>query len=254
MNKKLQILLNKPVMPFEKFHSKTNIKKLNNSLMDPKLWPAEWKKIAFKGYSRLDEIKLVRPILANNISLKKTLFKRVSVRTYTYKRVSIKKLSTLLYFTAGLKKEDLGLIANRFYPSAGARYPLEVYILSFKTDLTIGLYHYYIKNHSLEMLSSSDSIDLNFDLIFNQEWIKKASFLIFITARFKRNTNKYADRGYRYILMEAGHMGQNIYLLTEALGLGCCAIGGFVDGQLNKLLDIDGVEESILCVYAVGSI
>ena len=88
---------------------------------------------------------------------------------------------------------------------------------------------------------------------FNQKWIKKSAMLIIVTAIFERTTTKYGDRGYRHILTEYGHIAQNVYLLSSAFGLGCCSIGGFIDNGLNKLLDIDPVDESVIGVIAVGS-
>ena len=87
----------------------------------------------------------------------------------------------------------------------------------------------------------------------NQNWVKKSGCIILISAVFKRNTIKYGDRGYRHIMQEAGHLGQNIYLISSALGLGCCAISGFNDEELNNMLDLDGVNEGVIYSFSIGS-
>ena len=90
--------------------------------------------------------------------------------------------------------------------------------------------------------------------LVNRPWIEKAGCLIVLTAVFKRNSIKYGDRGYRHIISEAGHIGQNFYLLASALGMGICGIGGYVDDTINKFLDIDGVDESVVYLLAAGEI
>ena len=162
------------------------------------------------------------------------------------------KISNLLYYSAGLRSKNSSMVGNRFYPSGGARYPLEVYLLPINTVLPPKIYHYYPKNHSLECLFPLKNF--SFKNYFNQPWLSHSAFLIIITAVFKRTMVKYGDRGYRHILLEAGHLGQNFYLTSAGLNLGCCAIGGYYDQRLEKLLQIDGVKESIVYVLAFGPI
>ncbi len=253
MNKKFDLnkLLNKPTALFEKYHQKSKIISLSKDNLDPKKWPKEWKTVNYKGYGRLDEIKLPPPQIKINMPLTTVLAQRSSGRKFSVKPIKLSYLSTLLYHSAGINKTDREKVIRRFYPSAGGRYPLEAYFLSLNCEIKNGLYHYYLKNHSLETLVLFKKLELN--KYFSQPWIVKASGLIIITAVFKRNTIKYADRGYRHILIEAGHLGQNIYLVSNALCLSCCAIGGYVDDNLNQLLDIDGINESVIYVLAVGN-
>jgi SagB-type dehydrogenase family enzyme len=246
----LDELFGKPVSLSEKFHQKIKIKKPAKQL-SKKLWPKSWKTVHFKGYPRLDEIFLPKPILQNNLSLKQSLMKRKSSRQFSEKTLPINKLSSLLYYSAGLRENKPPWEANRFYPSAGARYPLEVYLLSLNTDLPKGLYHYYLKNHSLEKLLIFDKLDVK-RYIFH-EWFFDAACFIIISSVFKRTTVKYGDRGYCFTLLEAGHLGQNFYLVSSALDIACCGIGGFVEHELENLLDIDGVNESIVYILALGN-
>ncbi|MDO8269575.1 MAG: SagB/ThcOx family dehydrogenase [Candidatus Levybacteria bacterium] len=243
-NTTIDDLLGKTLYSFEKFHKDTKI-----SLLDPQIpsseWPEEWKKIYFKAYSRFEEISLPSPDLGK-VTFKEVLEKRSSKRIFS-SDISKKELSNLLYYGAGLNKTKSN---SRFYPSAGGRYPLEVYFISINTELPRSLYHYCVKNNSMERLFTFDRKLLK--SFFNQDWVKHAAGLIIITSVFKRNVIKYGDRGYRHILTEAGCMTQNFYLLCGALGISCCGIGGYLDDEINSYLDIDGLKEAVVGVIAVG--
>ena len=166
----------------------------------------------------------------------------------------LSELSDLLYYSAGLMIcEDKEKQAKRVYPSAGGRYPLEVYPFIFKVrGIPPGIYHHHLKTHSLELILEPPFFKTTMKQ-FNQSWIKKAGVVFVITAIFDRTTAKYGDRGYRHILTEYGHIAQNFYLIASALGLGCCSMGGFIDNGLNEMLDIDGIDEGVVGVVAIGS-
>lgn len=239
-------LLGKPTKLYEIFHHKTK-RSVNDISLDPHEWPEEWKKIYYKGYARFPEIKLPKPYLLKNNSLKNALNNRTSKREFTKDPLSTKTLSSLLYYGSGINQSR----GNRFYPSAGARYPIETYVLSLNSELTKGLYHYYVKNHSLEELVRLSTLDVK--SYFSQEWVGNASNIIIFSAMFERNTMKYGDRGYRMLLQEAGHMIQNMNLVCASLHIAACSTDGFYDDELNKLLDIDGLKESVIAVLVVGS-
>ncbi len=244
----LDYLLQKPFTLSEKFHQKTKLVKLAKKETKDKSFDFD-RQVRFKSYARFQEIHLPRPKLDNS-NLKETLLKRRSIRAFSGKKISLGYLSSLLYFSAGLKTNRSPWQADRFYPSAGSRYPLELYVLSLNSQLPKGLYHYYLKNHSLEKLISFDKFETG--AYFKHDWVSQAALVIIISAVFRRNTTKYGDRGYRYLLIEAGHLGQNIYLTSTALKLSCCSVGGFFDDALNGLIDIDGIYESIIYAVAVG--
>lgn len=242
-------LYNKPLTISEKFHEKTKIRKFTDSL-DESEWPKSWKTIYYKGYSRLKEIQLPKPGYLK-MEFSNVLLNRRSERSFSKKPLLVKQLSDLLFNSAGLKRiiDDHNGV-QRLYPSAGARYPLEIYIITLNTPLPQRIYHYYVKNHSLEELYPYKKREIL--SCINQKQFREAAAVIAITAAFKRTTIKYGDRGYRYVLIEAGHLGQNLYLVSSALGLSCCAIGGVLENKLNILLDIDGLNESVIYTFAVG--
>ncbi len=244
----LNKILNKEPQEYQKFHKKLKYKKIIKG-KDSKSWPKSWKTVYFKSYPRLEELILPKPRLPL-ITLKKVLFNRKSERDYSKRPITTDDLSSLLYFCAGLREKTTEQMGNRFYPSGGARYPLEVYVISLNSDLPKGIYHYYLKSNSLEKLSEIDGFDTN--KYFNYKWVENVSCVMLITAVFGRTTIKYGDRGYKYALIETGALMQNFYLNSEALGIGICAIAGFLEDKLNKLLNIDGEEETVLGVLGLG--
>lgn len=252
MNTKINLneLLGKPVEIWEKFHQKTKFTNFNKDLLERKNWPKQWKTVYFKGYSRLEQIILPKPEL-DKFPLIEALKNRKSSRKFSKIPLNLSKLGTLLFYSAGLKKNIQPWYASRFYPSGGSRYPLEIYCIVLNADLPRGIYHYYIKSHSLEKLLIFEYFNLN--KYFNQNWLKNTGVIILITAVFNRMTIKYGNRGYRHIMIEAGHIGQNLYLNSVALKINCCAIGGYLDDKLNQLLDIEGIKESIIYALAIGN-
>lgn len=244
-------LLEKPVGSSEVYHQKSKIKKLNFMELDFDKWPKSWTTVFFKDYHRMDKVVLPPPTALGNTLLEDVLRTRSSSREFSQNPMSLEQISTLLYYSAGLRDNNPPHQGKRFYPSGGARYPLEVYLISQNSELAKGVYHYNLRSHSLETLLLLD--EFKADDYFNQEWIEKASLIIVITACFERNTVKYGERGYRHILMEAGHLGQNIWLNSTAIKILCCGVGGYVDDKLNKLLDVDGFKESVIYVICVGT-
>ncbi|OGH16119.1 MAG: hypothetical protein A3C30_03005 [Candidatus Levybacteria bacterium RIFCSPHIGHO2_02_FULL_40_18] len=242
-------LLGKPTAEFEKFHSKTKIKKLARNLPRPS-WPKEWGTIYYKGYARFEEIRLPKPTFSKRVTFAQALRDRKSTREFSKEPIGLGELNSFLYYSAGLNKNS-DFAQRRFYPSGGARFPLEVYILSLNMDLPKGVYHYYVKTNSLEKLT--DFKKKNLKLLTSVPFAKNAGCLIIITAIFKRNTIKYGDRGYRHVLVEAGHLAQNFYLLASALGLGICGVGGYMDDNVNRLLDVDGLDETVVYMLGVGN-
>lgn len=244
----LNFLLGQPTSISEQFHQQTKITKFAGKPDDPSKWPKAWTTIFLREYLRLDKIVLPEPFL-DSILLKEALVKRSSQREYSKEPLSLENLSSLLYFSCGIK-DSIGFI-SRFYPSAGGRYPLELYLISQNSELPKGVYHYNIRYHSLEILLKLNAF--NADDYFNQDFIKKASIIILLAAHFKRNTIKYGQRGYRHVISEAGHIGQNFWLVSAALNLAICGVGGYLDDKLNELLDIDGVKETVIYVLTAGN-
>lgn len=229
----------------EAFNNKTKIKKFD---IDENFeYPLSWKIIHFKEYPRFKKQKLQINNI-KNADIQKLLKQRSSKREFSKKSLSFSEVSNILYWSAGMKKDF-----TRFYPSAGGRYPIEVYIINLNVEsLERGIYHFNVKKNLLELILKGNFKDEAVRLAGNQEWVKDCGIVVLMSAVFGRTKIKYGKRGYRYVLMEAGHLAQNLYLVSEALKLGCCAIGGFLDDEMNKLLDIDGKKESVVYLCGIG--
>lgn len=214
-------------------------------------WPEAWKTTYYKAYPRFKKIELPETeVAADFYSLVK---KRKSERDFRKLPMDINALSTLLKYSCGITRTwETG--NSRAQASGGARFPIEVYPLIFRGSeaLRSGIYYYNVRDHALDVMWERPFDATQIGELFTYEWMQNATAVILMTAVFHRNQMKYGERGYRYTLLEAGHIGQNIYLNAGALGLKCCALGGTRDENLEKLLDIDGVAESVVYAVALG--
>ena len=185
--------------------------------------------------------------------LREILQHRRSHRRFGKSTLSAKDLSMLLWASQGIT----GRAGNFFFrtaPSAGALYPVETY-LSVQNVETIdtGLFHFQPAEFCLEKLSAEFSGNKVAEAALGQSFLAKAGIVFIWSAIIRRNFSKYGHRGMRYILMDAGHICQNLLLAAEALGLGACPVAAFYDDELNELLGLDGAEESVIYLAAVGT-
>ncbi len=159
-------------------------------------------------------------------------------------------MAQLAWAAQGITDKRYGF---RTAPSAGATYPLEIYIVVKENGvagLSEGVYHYLPREHELEVVKRGDYSRELMSACLDQEWVREAAINIVITAIYERTTDRYGERGkIRYVHMEVGHVGQNIYLQCVSLGLGCVVIGAFYDEEVKKIL---GVNEEPLYVIPVG--
>ena len=164
-------------------------------------------------------------------------------------------LSTVLGSSCGRRSENTFGLPLRVHPSAGGRFPLEIYpvVLCPAAGISAGVYHYNIAEHALDTLWEHAWTPEEVGLISSYPWVKDASVLIFLSAIFQRTQMKYGERGYRYILLEAGHIAQNIVLTAEALDLRCSPLVGTNDAHVEDVLKIDGVSESLVYTLVLGS-
>lgn len=185
---------------------------------------------------------------------------RRSIRDYEpgYK-LSLYELYTLLHYSYGIMAwEKLntgnGHFGYRPTPSAGGLYPLELYIAVFSGHMPEGIYHYQARENSLELVTPGNFMEQCSATLQTAPYInlKDAAGVIFITGIPERVMIKYGERGYRFLLQEAGFVGQNISLLCEESGLGCCFVGACLDNRVEEMLGIDGVFESLQSVLVIG--
>jgi SagB-type dehydrogenase family enzyme len=187
--------------------------------------------------------------------------RRRSIRKFSEYNVTLKDLYHLLQFSYGISAKnpihgvDEGSWAYRNVPSGGALYPLEIYISVFSSeDLEPGLYHYRADIDALEILNTGEHYGELREIITAEPIVdfKNSCCTIYITSVYERTMIKYGDRGYRFILLEAGFVAENVSLVAEAIGLGSCMIGGYQDDKVNKYLGIDGFSESIQNIVIIG--
>ncbi len=184
--------------------------------------------------------------------LDETLHRRRSVRAFRAKPLSLGQLGYLLWASTGIQRAERGY-EFRTAPSAGALYPIETYIIANEVrDLEAGLYHYAIRDHQLERLRAGSLGRETTAAALGQDMCAMAPAVFAWTAIFARCTWKYGQRAYRYVYLDAGHIAENLALAAVSLGLGTCQIGALFDDEVNKLLDVDGVQESILYMSVVG--
>ena len=185
------------------------------------------------------QIYLPPPSQKGIISLEEAIARRRSIRHFTPEPISLPQLSQILWATQGISDS---LERYRAVPSAGATYPLEIFAVSGINSvekLEEGVYHYNIDDHSLTLHQKGDVRLELARAALDQEFIYEAPVDIVICALYERTTLHYGSRGERYVFMEVGHAGQNIYLQATALGLATVAIGAFNDEEVREVLRLD---------------
>jgi SagB-type dehydrogenase family enzyme len=201
--------------------------------------------------SESDVIKLPSPNFSGRTSVEEALRKRRSIRNYSDEPLTIADVSQILWAAQGITEESYGL---RTAPSAGALYPLEVYVSTSNVkDLPPGLYKYKTQNHTINKIDEGDRRKDIANAALGQDAIENSSAIVIITAVPERTAVKYGRRTERYVHMEVGHAGQNIYLQAVSLGLGTVMIGAFEDDALKKVLALPKNENPI-AIMTLGKI
>ncbi len=190
-------------------------------------------------------IELPQPRLKGETSLEEAVKERRSVRSYKEEPLSLEKVSQILWSAQGLTESDF-----RAAPSAGALYPLSVYVVFEEVDDVVpGVYKYIVEDHKLQMVKEGSFREEVYESALNQSSVKEAPFILIITADYSVTEARYGSRAERYVHMEAGHVGQNIYLQATVLNLGTVAIGAFSD---DRIKDIINNEETPLYIFPIG--
>ena len=208
--------------------------------------------LPFEGYPA---VPLPREAAPLTLSLADAIAARASVRALRPASLTLKQVGTLLRHAYGVTRENKGTLMRPFrvVPSGGALYPLEIFFHSARIKgLRAGLYHYNPSENQLRLLREGDETERIASAMVQAEVARGASLTIFITAFFERSVFKYKDRGYRFVLLEAGHVAQNLNLTATACGLGCVNIGGFFDREIDDFLGLDGVTHSTIYMVAIG--
>jgi SagB-type dehydrogenase family enzyme len=214
----------------------------------------DWRKKPgpYKVYPDAPRVKLPAPEIGGGMPVWEAISRRRSVRDFGRIPLSAAALSQLLWASQGVTRV-MGEHALRTAPSAGALYPVETYISAQVVDgVAQGIYHYNVRNHELELLRPGDCRAAMAEAALDQGFLTEAAVVFAWTAVFARSKWKYKERAFRYVYLDAGHIAQNVALAAVALGLGSCQIAALYDDEVNALLGVDGKEESIIYMTAVG--
>ena len=190
-----------------------------------------------------NKTELPRPKYTGKLSVEEAIYKRRSVRDYENAPLSLEEVSQVLWAAGGMTIDGV-TGPTRAYASAGARYPLEIYlVVGDVTSLGSGIYRYDWAGHSITLLKKGDFRGDLARASYGQRMIEQAPFTIVITTTPEKAADRYGKRGVeRYIYMDAGHLGQNVHLQAESLGLGTVMVGAYTDSEVVAVL---GVKEEV---------
>lgn len=214
---------------------------------------------AYKTYAGHEKLALPRASLGD-MTLEDALRRRRShVGKYTGEPITLEQLGATLRYSYG----PTFAVESRMFPgekihyrsaaSAGALYPLEIYPLVFNvTGCEPGIYHYNVLEHSFDVLRRTSPLDDFLKLTTYYDLSRTSAAMLVITAVMPRTIAKYLFRGYRFVSYDVGVLLQNLYLTTTAQELGACAVGGFFDDEVGKLIGTDNVDEVVTMLFSIG--
>jgi SagB-type dehydrogenase family enzyme len=185
-------------------------------------------------------IDLPNPNMKGRVSVEESILRRRSYREFQKKEVSLQHLSQILWAAQGITDKNYGF---RSAPSAGALYPLYIYVV--KKD---GVFQYIPDGHKLVEIVNKDIRPSLVRASLGQSFILEAPINIVIAANFAISQAKYGSRAFRYVLMEIGHVAENIHLQAEALGLGSVPVGAFWDDVIRTNLKIPDTQDPLYII------
>jgi SagB-type dehydrogenase family enzyme len=209
-----------------------------------------------KDYADFRRVALPAELPASSRSFDDVVRGRETARSFGSGPISLLQLSKVLYMAYGISRQAGPEFPRPFrnVPSGGALYPLEVYLHARSIDdLEPGLYHYDPEAGELAVLRTGDEAERIAGFLFQSDLARSAAAALFVSAVFFRSTFKYGDRGYRFVLLEAGHLMQNAVLTAGELGLAATPVGGYLDRSVDRYLGLDGLNESVVYMMLLGS-
>jgi len=206
----------------------------------------------YKQYNNAKKFPLPKPTDLSQKTLMECVKNRRSRRNFASDEVGLEKLSYILWVSDGISKITPNF-EYRTAPSAGALYPIETYLVINRSSVVpTGIFHWNIPEHSLELIREGDFAREAAKAALDQTMVARAPVVIIWTAVFSRSTWKYKERAYRYVFLDAGHIAAQLFLGAVSVGCGTCQIAAFYDDEINKMLEIDGINESALYLSVLG--
>lgn len=194
-------------------------------------------------------IFLPKPQTKGTVSLEETLYTRRSHRRFSSDALQLQEISQILWAAQGITDKTKEF---RTAPSAGALYPLDIYLIAGQiNDIPSGIYRYIPAKHALERTLAGDQRDALYKASLEQSSVRQAPASILIVSVWNRITEKYGNRGRQYALLEAGHVGQNIMLQCVALNLASLPIGAYYDEQVHRVVNLRKGEDPVY-LFPVG--
>lgn len=194
------------------------------------------------GIDASPAVKLPKPKADGPVSVERALRDRRSIRDYSADSLTLEEVSQLVWAAQGITSSH----RFRTAPSAGALYPLEIYVVAGDVEnLLAGVYRYVPREHQLLRVMEGDKRSNLADAALRQSCVQKCAAALVIAAVYGRTTQKYGERGIRYVHMEAGHAAQNVNLQAVSLNLGTVVIGAFHDNQVQKVLHLPAAEQPL---------
>jgi SagB-type dehydrogenase family enzyme len=198
-----------------------------------------------KAAQHAESIALPQPVLDGKLSLEKALLSRRSVRDFKDQALTLSQLSQLLWAAQGITDPQ----GFRTAPSAGALYPLEVYVVVGKVEgLPAGVYKYRPRGHQVVRVLSGDRRKEIAQAALDQEALKQGAAILIFSGVYERTSWKYGERAERYVHIEVGHAAQNVLLQATALGLGGVPVGAFQDEEIKKVAALLEDEHPLLLI------
>ncbi len=203
-----------------------------------------------KVFETQTALRLPAPRLRGPLSVEEALLTRRSVRDFRAGPITLEETAQLLWAAQGFTAA--APLDRRAAPSAGALYPLEVTLVAGEVKgLAPGVYRYRPGRHALQAVGDGDLRAELAAAALGQSWIAGAACVLVLAAVYRRTTRKYGPRGERYVHIEVGHVGQNVYLQARALGLGTTMVGAFRDGAVRRMLHL-AADEAPLAILPIG--
>jgi SagB-type dehydrogenase family enzyme len=187
-------------------------------------------------------IALPAPQRKGKGSIEQALAARRSRRSYASGPVTLAEAGQLLWAAQGITGPE----GQRTAPSAGALFPLEVYLSASRVEgLAPGIYHYNAAEHALELHVPGDQRREMTAAASDQDCMRFSACALVLAAVLERSEAKYGERAAKFIHIEAGHAAQNVYLQAESLALGVCAVGAFSAGEVRRVAALGASEEAV---------
>lgn len=249
MHKRLQVLRIGPTfMEYTKYKHQLDKTDQVKQLPQPELTDPTPKNLPLFDLPAPSELQVEK------VDLSEAINRRVSVRKYAEKPLTLMELSYLLWSTQGIKEVTNRPATLRTVPSAGSRHSFETYLLVNRVEgLQPGLYQYCALDHKLALHSTADTLAEDLTRVCHRQgMVRNSAVTFFWAAEIYRNVWRYTERAYRYVHLDAGHVCQNLYLACEAIDSGCCGIAAFDDDELSQILGIDGIDRFPVYLATVG--